>query len=331
MRAMFRTLRPYGIALVCSWIGLFVAALIYSHEHPQLHWIMSAALPAFLTESIFYLAAGFEATRGQFARISSARAQAGLLWISALVPYLIFSLSAGTFSWNALRVLAVLCAVLAFWYAVLPRRAAYDVGFLIVAAVPILLRVFPRIYVSPDSHLRVDALGHLMWIRLGIMALLVVRGWAPGAFSFWPRLSEWRAGIVCYLLSILPIIGLALGIHDVRFEPATGEWWVIAALAIGTFFGILWVVAFSEELFFRGVLAQAIFNGSESRVLAVAVSALVFGSAHLWFHKFPDWRQALVATVLGVACGIVYLRTGSVRAPMVTHAFVVMTWRVLFK
>jgi len=58
---------------------------------------------------------------------------------------------------------------------------------------------------------------------------------------------------------------------------------------------------------------------------------MIFGAAHLWFHQFPDWRQAVVATVLGLACGIAYIQTGSVRAPMVTHALVVATWRVFFK
>jgi predicted Abi (CAAX) family protease len=38
----------------------------------------------------------------------------------------------------------------------------------------------------------------------------------------------------------------------------------------------------------------------------------------------------LVATLLGLACGAAYLRSGSVRAPMVTHAFVVTTWRIFF-
>lgn len=292
---------------------------------------MNAALPAFLVEAIFYVAAGFEEMRACFARIGSRRAQAGILWISALLPYLIFSLLAGTFQLDAFRVLAILCAVFAFWYAVLPRRFAYDAGFLVIAAAPVLLRVFQRIYRSPDQHTRIDLLGHLMWIRVGIAALLVLREWNPGSFGFWPRRAEWRTGVVYYLLVLLPIVALALALHEVRFAPMQGEWWRIAAIATGTFFGILWVVAFGEELLFRGVIERALLNCWRSPVLAVAVSALLFGSVHLWFHRFPDWRRALVAALLGVACGLAYWRSGSVRAPMVTHAFVVVTWRVFFK
>ncbi len=312
-------------------MALIVAALLYSKQHPQLHWIMTAALPAFLLEAVFYLACGFEETRAWFARINSRRTQAAILWMSALLPYLIFSLSAGTFQRNAFQLLVALSAVFAFWYAILPRRFAYDAGFLIIGAAPILLRVFQRIYRSPDEHTRVDVLGHLMWIRVGIAALLVLREWDPGPFSFWPRRNEWKTGTVYYLLFVMPIAALAIGLHDVRFAPLQGEWWRIAAIAIGTFFGILWVVALGEELFFRGVIERTLLNHWSWPALAVSVSAVLYGAAHLWFHQFPDWRRALVATLLGIACGIAYLRSGNVRAPMVTHAFVVTTWRVFFK
>jgi uncharacterized protein len=328
---MFRTIRPFFIALVCSWIALFAAALYYSSAHPHSHWIMTAALPAFLLEAFFYTAAITEETRIRLVRIRGSARQAALLWLSAVLPYLVFSLAAGTFQRNAFYLLVLLCGILAFWYVLTPRRIVYDIGFLAIAAAPILLRVFRRIYLSPDPQLRIDALGHLMWIRLAIVALLVFRKWNPGAFGFWPRRDEWRTGMLWYGLAIVPIVALALGIHDVRFEPAAGNWWQILGIGLGTFFGILWVVALSEELFFRGVIERAILKSWGSPVLAVGLSALFYGSAHLWFRHFPDWRRALVAGVLGVACGIAYLRTDSVRASMVTHAFVVATWRMFFK
>jgi len=310
---------------------LFGAALYLSNQHPQSHWIMRAALPAFLAEAVFYPASIFEATRAWFRRISSRRTQGALLWISALAPYLIFSLAAGMFERNAFYLLAVLSGVLAFWYVYTPRRIAYDLGFLVIAAAPIVERVFLRIYQSPGDHVRVDILGHLMWIRVGVLALLVLREWDPGPLSFWPRASEWKLGLIYYAAVLVPIIFIATALHDVHFAPMHGPWWRVGAIGIGTFFGMLWVVALAEELFFRGVIERALYDYWRSPVLAVFGSAVLFGCAHLWFHEFPDWRRACVATVLGVACGFAYLQTGSVRAPMVTHAFVVATWRVLFK
>lgn len=292
---------------------------------------MTAGLPAFLVEAIFYIGAVFKETRDWLEWLGAEWKQAAFLWVTALVPFLIFSLAAGTFRPNAFYVLIFLTAVFSFWYVLVPRRAAYDAGFLVLAAVPVILRVFQRIYVSPDAHLRVDVLGHLMWIRVGVTALFVFRRWDPGAFGFWPRWSEWRTGILYYGLVLVPIVLLAVGIHDVRFEPLQGSWWRIAVIALGTFFGILWVVALGEELFFRGMIQRALSDSWHSPQWAIAASAALFGSAHLWFHHFPDWRRALVAGLLGVGCGIGYFRTGSVRAPMVTHAFVVATWRVFFR
>jgi membrane protease YdiL (CAAX protease family) len=102
-------------------------------------------------------------------------------------------------------------------------------------------------------------------------------------------------------------------------------------MAVGTFFGCLWVTALAEELFFRGVIARALLDHIPSQTLAVVLSAVVFGAAHLWFRAFPDWRSAVVAALLGIFCGFAYARTGSVRASMVTHTLVVTTWRLFFK
>jgi membrane protease YdiL (CAAX protease family) len=202
----------------------------------------------------------------------------------------------------------------------------------VVAAAPVLLGVFPRIYRSPDAHLRIDVLGHLMWIRMGIMALLVLRAWDPGPFSFWPRSREWKAGFSYYALAVLPIIGFALAVGDVQLERLHGAWWQVVGLGLGTFFGMLWVVALSEEFFFRGLIERALLNTWGSAAAAIGVSAVVYGSVHLpWNHEFPNWRHAAVVTLLGVVLGIAYSRTGGVRAPMVTHALVVTTWRLFFK
>ena len=34
---------------------------------------------------------------------------------------------------------------MSFWYVVLPHRIAYDVGFLVIAAAPLVLQVFRRL------------------------------------------------------------------------------------------------------------------------------------------------------------------------------------------
>ena len=310
---------------------MLAADLVYSKQFPDSPWITRALLPALAVEIGFYLASVFVQTRNWFAAFRPARTQAALLWFSALVPYLIFSLGAKTFHSNAFYLLVALTAIFSFWHVIFPRRAAYDFGFLIIAAAPFITRVFSRIYIGPDRHLHAEILGQLMWIRLGIVALLVLREWDPGDFGLWPGLDEWRIGVIYYAIAVIPIILLALGIHDVRWSPLIGDWWRVFGIVIGTFFGFLWVTALSEELFFRGVITRALLNHLPSRTLAIIISALLFGSAHLWFHTFPDWRQASVASLLGLVCAIAYARTGSVKVPMVTHTLIITTWRIFFK
>jgi membrane protease YdiL (CAAX protease family) len=333
---MLRTARPvfsrsFLISLVSAWLAIVAAALVYRHIYPADRWLLTAALPACLLESAFYLGATFQRTREWFSHAFTPLTQALLLWISSLLPYLTFALFSGTFHGNAFVLLATLSGLFSFWYAVSPRRLPYDIGFFVIAAAPLLAHAFKRIYISPDPQIAIDLLGHLMWIRVGITALLSLRGWDPGEFSLWPKPREWRLGLLYYVLVLVPLcmVGIALG--DVQFEPLRKSPLTVVAFAVGTFFGILWVVALSEELFFRGFVARALLKCGYQPVVAVLLSAVLFGCAHLWFHAFPNWRRAIVAAVLGLGCGFVYLRTQSVRAPMVTHALAVTTWRLFFR
>ena len=328
---MFRAQRPFLITLACTWISLILTAWLYSKLAPVSLWIWAAALPAFIIETLFYLGSVFENTRAAFARLGVSRVQAGLLWASAVIPYLVFSVGAGTFQRNAFYLLALLSAVLAFWHALFPRRIAYDAGFLVIAAAPLITHVFSRIYRAPDHDIRVDILGHLMWIRVGLIALLVLRQWRPGPVSLWPKRREWRIGALWFVVLSIPLVLLALGMHDVQLAAQISPWWRIPALAAGTFVGFGCVSGLGEELFFRGVVQRALLNTWRSPFSAVLLSSLLFGSVHLWFHQFPNWRAAIVAAILGIGCGFAYAQTGSIRASMVTHAFAVATLKTFFR
>lgn len=161
--------------------------------------------------------------------------------------------------------------------------------------------------------------------------MLILREWQPGNFGFWPRAHEWKVGFIYYLIVVIPIglLGIELGV--VEFAPLHDAWWRVAGITLRYFFGALWVIALSEELFFRGFIERALLDTWRSPVVAILISAVLFGGMHLWFRRFPNWNQAMLASILGLGCGVAYARTGSVRSSMVTHAFVVTTWRVLFR
>ena len=102
--------------------------------------------------------------------------------------------------------------------------------------------------------------------------------------------------------------------------------WKIAA----TFVGVLWVVALSEEFFFRGLLQQWIGEWTGRPALGLAAASIVFGAVHLGFRAFPNWKFALAAAVAGWFYGRAYRQAQSIRASMVTHALVVTLWRAFF-
>ena len=182
----------------------------------------------------------------------------------------------------------------------------------------------------PTPHLALAILGKLMWIRLGVMAVLSLRSIEDARFGFVPSPKEWRTGVLAYLYFLPVGLALALVVRFARFHPLPLVWWKFALLLVGTFFGFLWVVALAEEFFFRVFLQQLLAREAHSEIIGLILASALFGAAHLWFGQFPNWRFAVVGAVAGLFYGIAFLRSRSVRASMVTHALVATTWRMLF-
>lgn len=285
-------------------------------------WVTLPVLAAFLIEYPFYLAAGFETARE---RLAGPWLPAWLA-VSVLAPYLVYSLGTGQFHWSALARLALLAAVVGFWYVVLPRGPVTDLAYLGLLAAVLLRGFFHSIYTPPFARLNVEVLGHLALIHMASLVLLVQRRAAVAGFGFLPTRAEWLAGIR-YFLYFLPVgFPLALWLGVVRWAPPAPAWKIA-----GTFLGILWVVALSEELLFRGLLQEWIEKWTGSAPAALAAASALFGLAHLGFRHFPNWRFVAVTAVAGVFYGLAYRHSRSIRAGMVTHALVVSTWTAVFR
>ena len=244
--------------------------------------------------------------------------------LSAVLPYLVYSIPTNQFSIRWCALLVAMMAAVAFWYVVLPRSPVCDILFLALLAAILLSRSFSHIYTSPVA-VRVDILGHLALIHTGAMAALEIRRAEGIGFGFIPRQQEGIAG-VRYFFYFLPIgfpLAMWLGAVRLNFTP------FLFGNALATFFGALWVTALSEEFVFRGLLQQWLVQWTGKPYLALAVASLAYGAAHL-SRPFPNWRMAAVTAVLGCFCGMAYRKTGSIRAGMVTHALLVTVWRTMF-
>jgi membrane protease YdiL (CAAX protease family) len=303
-----------GMTAAVCLVGC-IAAIAYSQIQHIPGFVAIPVAAAFLLEITLYVNVE-----------PSARFHPGVLLGSALLPYLIYSFGTGTFRLPMFTLLAVLAAIAVGWFEVLPRHASVDLLFLAFMGAVYLFKVFRQCYPEPIPDLRVDSLGQLMWIRLGVASFLRAHGGAGIGFGFLPRVQDWRIGLSQYV-QFLPVgTILVLILEYPAFGVPDGFWWK-AALA---FAGILWVVGLAEEFAFRGILQPRLVSwfGTWAGVL---VASLLFGMVHLWFrNQFPNWKHVVLATALGVFCGRAYQQGKAIRASMVTHACVVATWRALF-
>jgi uncharacterized protein len=126
-------------------------------------------------------------------------------------------------------------------------------------------------------------------------------------------LSGLRRSLPLLLGTVAVLIAGSLALGYVRWDPKWHELFWIWAPAN------LLLTCLSEEAFFRGFLQREIrgllTNRRHADVVAVGVSAIAFGAAHL--GGGPTY--ALLAGVAGVGYGWVYARTGRIEMAMLTH------------
>lgn len=316
-------------ALALLWVGASLAALLYSlQEHIPLHLAL-AALPACLLEASFYYVLGVERWRASLEKLPPA-GLAMLLTLAAVAPYSAAALAFGFFRWKSLAAIALLAAVASFWYVVLPHKPATDVLFVVFMAAVFLANFERTEYVNPYPKLQLDALGKVMWIRTGAFCMLCLRRMRGIGFGFWPRRQEWSIGLL-YFVMLLPFAAVAGWlVHFAAPHAPHAGWLRISVLTLGTFFGVLWVLALGEEFFFRGLLQQWIGAWLKSEWTGLALASALFGLAHLWLHAFPNWQMVAMAGVAGVFYGLAFRQARSIRASMVTHALTVTAWKVFF-
>jgi len=124
------------------------------------------------------------------------------------------------------------------------------------------------------------------------------------------------------IVATLPLLGLLrwclhTGWGPVRRLVNLVEEHLTPYLAGASAWGIVLVsllAGIGEEVMFRGVI-QAGLADRLPAWLAVGIAALLFGAAH-WLTT----SYAVFATLIGIYLGILFLVTGNLLAPAVTHA-----------
>jgi len=324
-------MRQYLATVLAIWIAACIAAYFFSQQYHIPLSLTTAILPAFLLELAFYTMPGFEGIRQRFTGTGSKLTRAALLTGSAVAPYLLLSLGTGTFVWLALAKLVVATGIISLFYTRVRLSLFSDLLFLAAMAAVYLSSFFDQVYVRPMAHADVNILGKLMWIRVGLLAVLCIRGLPGVRFSWWPSRRDWRIGVEIFLLFLPVGAAVAYAIGFARFRLPNLVWWMFPLAVLGTFAAFLWVVALAEEFFFRAFLQQLIARRAHNETVGLVVASAVFGLSHLpAVHRFPNWRFAAIGFLSGIFYGIAFIRAKSVRASMVTHALVVTMWRIFF-
>lgn len=146
-----------------------------------------------------------------------------------------------------------------------------------------------------------------------------------------PRWRDLGIAVVATVVFAAIVIPLGLAMRFLTFPP-TQATPLLALLA--HFVGLFLTVALPEEMFFRGILLHGLDQMTTRRGWTLFLSALAFGLMH--WNNAGDLGTKVVyvalAALAGVFYGWAYRRSGNnLLAPVLTHTFVDLIWRVLFQ
>lgn len=202
------------------------------------------------------------------------------------------------------------------------RPNRYDLLTAVFLYVPVELSALARAWqpahgLPSPSH----AFSQVLGMNLALFCFLVIRPLDGIGFTF--RLKRPDVGQALLAFAWFFPLALAFGMATglVPFRPHLPD----LAHVIPVILGKTLMVALPEEVLFRGLLQnllQRSFPSARGRVMALILTSVIFGLSHLNNHPLFDWRYVSIATVAGIAYGIVYMRTGKVTASAITHGLI---------
>ena len=92
------------------------------------------------------------------------------------------------------------------------------------------------------------------------------------------------------------------------YKPLFGNWSILQLTLISVCAGL------SEEAFFRGAIQGSLADNVGVGV-ALVMASLLFGAFHL-----ITWTYAIIAAFIGAYLGLLWIWTGNLLTPMITHA-----------
>ena len=203
------------------------------------------------------------------------------------------------------------------------RPNRYDLLTAVFLYVPVELSALARAW-QPAQHglpSPSHAFSQVLGMNLALFCFLVIRPLDGIGFTFRLKRPDVAQALLAFAWFFPLALAFAMATGLVPFRPHLPD----PAHVIPVILGKTLMVALPEEVLFRGLLLNLMLRAATSargRVMALLVTSVIFGLSHLNNHPLFDWRYVTIATVAGIAYGIVYMRTGKVTASAITHGLI---------
>ena len=331
-------LRPFLASAASVSVALAIAGFILAQRFAFPAVVAASVTAAFCAQAVLYCAAVSSGVRRAVRRRLGPASLAIGLVAASIAPYLIYSLPTDKFSPTSLLKLILLCASIAFPYVMFPvrklRLAWQDAVVTCALAFPMisgLTTLFRDTYLGFDPPAnRLDALGKLMLIPLGLFVFLELRRLRGTGFRLIPSRKEWLVGLESCGIALPWILLVGILTGYLRWDPPLDDLLLSVGAAVGKLGGIYFTTALAEEFLLRGVVQNLTAATTGRPLLSQAISAMLFGAVHLGRGAFPNLAYGATAAVLGWFCDRAYVKSGSVTAAMIAHALAVAGQELFF-
>jgi CAAX protease family protein len=203
------------------------------------------------------------------------------------------------------------------------RPNRYDLLAVVFLYMPVELSALARAWRPAEAGIPspTHAFSQLLGMNLALFCFLVIRPLEGIGFTSRLRKPDVVQALIAFawFFPLALAFGVATGL--VPFKPHLPA----AALIFPIILGKSLLVALPEEVLFRGLLQNLLQRAAPTarwRVAALLVTSVVFGFSHVNNNPLFDWRYVTIATVAGIAYGLVYNRTGKVTASAITHSLI---------
>jgi len=168
------------------------------------------------------------------------------------------------------------------------------------------------------------------WIPLWLQAVLCVLGSAVGLgmYALWWKWTEKRRPADLPKRAMAAHTGLGFGVGLLYFFIVTGVIALLGGYRVGSVnwdwnmlvrnLFVFLVVAVGEEVIFRGVVFR-MMDDRWGTVVALLVSALIFGFVHIFNDNATVWSSLAIAVEAGLLLGAAYKWSGTLWMPIGLH------------